>query len=227
MLETLQNIKTLDSKPTDVCKCCGRTGSILDELGLCSAEIGNCSIRFNYKKLLPRAYVDKKSHSFTINTKNRLAFDKTMAFANLDRSLYIWGPTGHGKTHLLSMGFIEAMNKYIPSKYLNVPKLLLIDRFEYETREESELRTVQELMRYKLLFLDDMGAETVTGRTRELLYLILNNAIENGSQRLFITSNKPLSYFVEHVDDRIASRIAGLCGKDNVLKLVDQDRRLA
>jgi DNA replication protein DnaC len=125
------------------------------------------------------------------------------------------------------MGFIEAMNKYIPSKYLNVPKLLLIDRFEYETREESELRTVQELMRYKLLFLDDMGAETVTGRTRELLYLILNNAIENGSQRLFITSNKPLSYFVEHVDDRIASRIAGLCGKDNVLKLVDQDRRLA
>lgn len=180
--------------------------------------------------------------SYKLAGRNKLVFEKASGFINGQRSLYIFGDVGCGKTHLLVASFIESIkrdvkNRFIrPStKMLNVAKMLHIRRDDYQTREEAEVDFVEKLTRGSgewntnppdFIYLDDMCAENITPRTVELLYLIFNDVIEIGHTRLFITGNKPIEYISKNISDRIASRIVGLCGKDNIIKVEGDDFRL-
>ena len=160
--------------------------------------------------------------------ENRDAYARARAFLAGEKSLYLYGNPGTGKTHLLAATLGEALRTYCPTEIMfsNVSRLLKIERAEYETREEAEERLIERISRKRLVFLDDISAENATGRTAEILYLILNDAIENGRPRLFITGNKPIRYISENVSDRIASRIVGLCGQENIVKVEGDDWRL-
>ena len=111
------------------------------------------------------------------------------------------------------------------TSYFNCAKLLKIEREEYETKEESELRTLEELLTRDTLFLDDFSSENVNKKTIEFIYLLLNGAIEQSRPRFFITGNLDLKHISANISDRLASRLSGLCGLDNIIELKDQDWR--
>lgn len=229
--EVLKNIKTLDSPSNDemVCRNCGSSIGVSGQTeGLCSLAAGSCYSRYGIGANVPRQFrgwIFGAEH-YELNSRNAAANKAAAEFLSSDHSLYLFGPAGHGKTYLLVASFIRALQQFERARYVNVPEILLVTRESYETREEAELRTIRGLLNYHLLYLDDMAAENITGRTREMLYLILNKSIEEGSPRLFITGNKGLKFIAEQVDDRLASRIAGLCTRTGIIKLEDKDRRL-
>ena len=184
-------------------------------------------------RLIPQGLTNKTFETFKSNAANKTAFDKSRDFMKSDRSLYLFGNVGCGKTHLLVSAFRECILNNVSATMINVAKMLHIQREEYETREEAELKFVETLTKgdswkspYKAIFFDDMSAENTTGHTAEILYLLLNEIIEIGTARVFITSNKSLKYISENISDRVASRISGLCGKDNIIKIEGEDWRL-
>lgn len=144
------------------------------------------------------------------------------------RDLYLFGDPGVGKTHLLASAY-NAMSKDTCPRvfgFHNVARLLKIERDEFQTRDEAEDELLSTLSRKHVLFLDDMCAESATGRTREFLYLLLNDAIERGAPRLFITGNMAVSWISKNISDRIGSRMAGIFGKHGVIKVGGVDHRL-
>lgn len=91
----------------------------------------------------------------------------------------------------------------------------------------SEL-TEKELINYytntPFLILDDLGIEKVSDWTLQTLYLILNRRYEESDERFtIITSNLGLDAISKKLDDRIGSRINGMC---KILSLKGKDRRL-
>jgi DNA replication protein DnaC len=175
---------------------------------------------------LPQKLQGNDFDNFGSSAGTQLAMEKSRDFLDGKSSLYLYGRPGLGKTHLCVASFKEAFKRCsVACRFFNVPKMLHVERGEYETREEAELRLVEKILRYDLLYLDDLGAEIKSSKTAEVLYLIINQATEQGKPRLFITGNQPISAISEQVSDRIASRLVGLCGKENIVKLEGRDRR--
>jgi DNA replication protein DnaC len=166
--------------------------------------------------------------NYKTNTRNAQALQKTQSFAGSKHSLYLFGAPGNGKTHLLMAAYRRALEDHCPRRvvFANVSRLLKIERESFETREESEDRLLDTLSRKRIIFLDDFCAENITGRTAEFIYLLLNDAIENGQPRFFFTSNQSTIYINDNISARIASRVNGLCGRENIVKIEGDDWRI-
>jgi DNA replication protein DnaC len=163
-----------------------------------------------------------------------------------DTGLYLQGPRGIGKTHAMAAmikseilntepwkGKIEGRTKQLcyteplPSTYplfISVPELLLELRgtFNHSLSDTSEQELLNIYSSVKVLYLDDIGTEKATDWAISTLYLLINRRYED-ELRTIISSNLSLDELADHLDDRISSRIAGMC---EVVKMTGEDRRL-
>ncbi len=176
----------------------------------------------------PKNYWSVTFDNFDIIPANYEAFEKSRVFFKSNKSIYLFGEPGTGKTHLLFSAFKDIKKQYCALEFASysVSRLLKIDRYEFESYDEAVDRLLTYISRKEIIFLDDFCSENVTGKTAEFLYCLVDEAIANGKPRLFITGNKPLKFISENISDRIASRIAGLCGKENIIKVGGNDNRL-
>jgi len=163
--------------------------------------------------------------------------------------LFIHGPKGVGKTHLMAAimkdeilrtppreGY-EAVNRYSrkvvrfhepnSSSYpaiVSVPELLLEIRGTYDRGSAvNESDILDRHSDVATLMLDDLGTERPTDWALQNLYLIIDRRYRD-TKRTFITSNLSLDELADRLDDRIASRIAGMC---KVVNLKGGDRRIS
>jgi len=174
-----------------------------------------------YESMTFEAYVPTPGNAMALAAAQRFLDCKT-------QGVYIYGEPGTGKTHLGVAMLHKIMATECSLKYTwtNAARLMKIERQEYETREESEDRMLRSLARKNFILLDDLSSEYVTGRSSEILYLLLNDALENARPRLFITGNNSLQFISKNISDRIASRLAGICGPENIIKMEGQDWRI-
>lgn len=146
-------------------------------------------------------------------------------------SMFITGPRGTGKTHLL----VALLRKYMPlyfktndtieyqPKFITVPELMLKFKSTFNRKDDSEQEVLNNHSKATMLFLDDLGVEKVSDWSIQMLYLLIDRRYRD-MKRTFISSNLSLNDIAEKLDDRIASRIVGMC---NILKLTGKDRRLS
>jgi DNA replication protein DnaC len=174
-----------------------------------------------------------------------------------DKGLFLTGPRGVGKTHLMAAmirqeildkepesytGTIkhadpvyEYLQYYRPDEYafplfISVPELLLEIRGTFGQRyidpdsgpPDTEASIISFYSRYKVLYLDDLGAEKASDWVRSTLYLLINRRYEN-ERRTVISSNLSLDQLADQLDDRIASRISEMC---KIVKIAGSDRRI-
>lgn len=160
--------------------------------------------------------------------------------ASRDRDLFLFGPTGSGKTHLAIAGAFEALHNGAASAlFVRVPALLRQIRDGFGKGQESGA-VLARCVSVDVLVLDDIGAEYMTefaGATIEGLY---SERLDAG-RRTVLTSNLPLDVPAHDLarpvgerwygatlgahlgDDRMPSRIAGFA---EVLEIAGQDFRL-
>jgi len=183
------------------------------------------------RKLIPAAYQNARLQDFS---------DKIIV--SFSRYGYlIRGQAGVGKTHYataiaiscfnhLSPNFIGDANEHgvllanIPAigfRWQHVPHLYCRLRSTFGNQKgETEYDIVNEMIEYRLLLLDDFGAEKISDYSVSAFYTILSQR-RNQNKPTIITTNLNMDE-IESIDSRIASRL----GEFIQIVLSDKDRRL-
>lgn len=135
-------------------------------------------------------------------------------------SLFMYGATGLGKTHLSLSIAREAIEKGYGVIYGSAQNLLnRLEREHFSRIGEEKGTTEQMLLDCDLLILDDLGAEFSTAFTVASIYNIVNTRINTGLPTIISTNLTPQELEAKYTQ-RITSRIIGnycsllFCGKD-------------
>jgi DNA replication protein DnaC len=153
-------------------------------------------------------------------------------------SYFIMGTVGTGKSHLAAAmlrDFIESLPvtkiygeyQFSPGVlpiFTIVPERLLEIRSSFcEHSTEDERAVISRYSETPFLVLDDLGVEKASEWAMQTLYLIINRRCTATNLITVITSNLSLNEIGEKLEDRIASRIKGMC---KTIELKGVDRRL-
>ena len=142
-------------------------------------------------------------------TGTETAYLAAKNFNPATENLYLWGPTGRGKTHLAYGIAQKALRAGLSAEVLSMRDF--VNRFRM-VRPEEEANEVKRLTRIDVLVIDDFGAVRSSDFSMDILLDVLNKRFLQEKNGLIITSN----LFFEDLarknnDDRITSRLAGAC----------------
>lgn len=160
---------------------------------------------------LPRVRAEYTFSSFAVSSSNQLAFvSATTVSKNIGVSynpLFIYGPVGVGKTHLMNAIANEVYRK-TPEK-----KIIYITSEEFTNEVVEAIRT-NETAKMKrrfrsayLLLIDDIQFIEGKEKVQEELFHTFNILIDNGSQ-IVLSSDRP-PHEIKKLEKRLSSRFAG------------------
>lgn len=174
---------------------------------------------FNNQLGLNDLYVNKDDNlnpkyvfeTFIVGPFNELAHAATQAVIKHPGSnynpLFLHGPTGLGKTHL-----IQAVGNHFKKTYPN-KKIYYItsERFSLDyvnsVLNNRALTFKEKYRKYDVLIMDDVQYLSNKDKTQEELFHLFNSFQENNKQLIF-SSDKPPK-FIPNLEDRIRSRLEG------------------
>lgn len=136
-----------------------------------------------------------------------------------NKSLYLHGGIGSGKTHLAVAVIKRLALACQYGKMITAAEMFAGIRREIEGESHQ---TYNLAMQYYPLVIDDIGAERSTDWVREQLDMIVDYRYRYDLQTIY-TSNLSLGELHKTASERVASRLSAMC---IVLKLSGDDRRL-
>lgn len=142
-----------------------------------------------------------------------------------NKSLFLHGPTGAGKTHVA----IALLRHDIENKkhvtFITVLDLLrkIKASFSQTTNGQTEQQIIDYYSTVPNLYLDDISAEKLTDWALALVLGIIDTRYKKMLRTIF-TGNMDIHELSMILGDRIVSRILGICGTP--VKLNGRDRRL-
>ena len=145
--------------------------------------------------------------TFVIGPFNELAHSASQAILKrtaVYNPLFIFGSTGHGKTHL-----IQAVGNYFktidPSKKIFY---LTSEKFTNDylnSLNSGNINTFKEkYKKYDLLIIDDIQFLSAKTKTQEEFFSLFNSFHDNGKQLIFSSDKHP--NFIPDIEERIKSR---------------------
>jgi len=156
--------------------------------------------------------------------ENMVAYETCKKFNPLNDNLFIYGPTGVGKTHLAVAIAREWFDKHKRVEYWKTVGLLR--HFRYKRSAEDEEEMIDNFANAPVLVLDDLGAQKETDFGTMMILEIIDRRIERKQNGLIVTSNYGLNDLANIYKDRIPSRIVGICGTNGLIKLQGTDKRV-
>lgn len=160
---------------------------------------------------LPRVRPDYTFQTFAVSGSNQLAFVSAQTVAtNIGKSynpLFLYGPVGVGKTHLMH-AIANHVYQQDPSK-----KILYITSEEFTNDVIEAIRTndtAKMKRRFRsayLLIIDDIQFIEGKEKVQEELFHTFNILIDNGSQ-ICLSSDRPPQE-IKRLEKRLSSRFAG------------------
>lgn len=233
-----EQLKDLDHLPTvdpdahsKSCPKCDGYGHIIDEHG---ARPCQCVQRELHRKeisdaRIPHRYQDKSLENFNPHRpslKNCLQraeeYVKDYSLEST-RGLYIYGPTGVGKTHL-AIGILNALiSRGYDGVFYNVIDLLdnIRATFDPNAKHDTKTRLLKDLER-QIFVLDDFGMQKASSWVSDRLYSLINRRYQD-YKTIIITSNISLNNLLLRVDKALSSRIIDMCEE---IEMVADDYRL-
>ena len=135
--------------------------------------------------------------------------------------LIFWGDVGTGKTYVAGCIANYLLDKKIPVLMTNFSKIIN-DMMGFKISNKNEY--LEELNRYKLLIIDDLGAERQSEFALEQVFSIIDNRYKNG-QPIIITTNLSLQEIKEPSNityKRIYDRVLEMC---TPMKFIGESKR--
>ncbi len=135
------------------------------------------------------------------------------------KGLFLYGPCGTGKTHLL-----YALSRIFIANNRDVIVLTITELLDGSRKEFDAERTyLEKIMKHTgVLMLDDMGAEKTSDWTSEVVYKVINHRYLHVLPT-FITSNLDMQGIHDKYGDRVSSRLSEMCEE---IELKGDDKRL-
>jgi len=175
-------------------------------------------IQINRELPLQEYYINREDNlnprytfdSFIIGTFNELAHAAAQAIIRkpglVYNPLFIYGGTGHGKTHL-----IQALGNHIKGAHPD-KKVFYIssERFTSDLVNSIQTQKVNQFKdkyrRYDVFIMDDIQFLSNKEKTQEELFHLFNNLYEDNKQIVFSSDKHP--NFIPNLEDRLKSRFA-------------------
>lgn len=159
---------------------------------------------------------------FEVTAENRLGYQRSKGFNPATDNLYLWGGCGVGKTHLAWAAARRCVEESLSVTILRSGQISRKVRMKDPWEEEA---IINELAEADTLVLDDVGAGTVTGFSRQVIQELLDQRDFNDRAGLIVTSPYGLDELAQRLAaDAIPSRLAGLC---DVIEVGGTDHRLS
>ncbi|MGH7245673.1 MAG: chromosomal replication initiator protein DnaA [Candidatus Levyibacteriota bacterium] len=160
---------------------------------------------------LPRVRADFTFATLAVSDSNRLAFETAKTVAKNPGTsynpLFMYGPVGVGKTHLMQAIANDVYIKNPDSKIIYITseeftnEVVEAIRFNDTAKMKRRFRSVQ------LLIIDDVQFIAGKDRVQEELFHTFNSLIDAGAQ-IVLSSDRPPSE-IKKLEARLSSRFAG------------------
>ena len=136
--------------------------------------------------------------------------------------IFIFGPTGTGKTHLATAMMRAFIEQGRDCQYVTVPELLMRLKRSFDSSQPSSEEELLVNYSTSILILDDLGVGPITEWVRQVIHLLLDKR-DRYLKPTIVVSNLRLEEIADLFGEPIASRIAGMC---QIVALEGEDRRL-
>jgi chromosomal replication initiator protein len=148
--------------------------------------------------------------TFVIGPFNELAYAASQAIIKqpglIYNPLFVYGNTGHGKTHLIQAvgNHLKSASENIKVYYLTSEKFYL----EYISAVQNNKVNMfkDKYRKYDVLIMDDIQFLSKKEKTQEELFHLFNNLYENNKQIIFSSDKHP--NFIPGLEDRLKSRFS-------------------
>ena len=172
------------------------------------APIDKCTFD-NFNLDFYKNITDKNGNSVYDKSKNIYEYMKAYSedFTERSKSLYIFGKTGLGKTHLT----LAAVKKIIEKGYyvLYGSASAILSSLEDEKFKQIEGKyTLKKIAQADLVVIDDLGSEFSTSFTAAAVHNIIESRLL-ASKPVIITTNLDINGINSLYGERICSRIIG------------------
>lgn len=146
--------------------------------------------------------------SFVVGPFNELAHAASQAIVKTPGSVYnplfVYGNTGHGKTHLIqAVG--NQIKKENPNKkvfYVTSEKFALDYINSLQTNKVNAFK--EKYRKYDVLIMDDIQFFSKTEKTQEELFHLFNTLYESNRQIIFSSDKHP--HYIPNLEERLKSR---------------------
>lgn len=160
---------------------------------------------------LPRVRADYTFETLAVSPSNNLAFVSAQNVAkNLGTSynpLFIYGPVGVGKTHLMQAIANEVYQKDPNLKIVYITSEEFTNEVVEAIRSNDTARMKRKFRTANLLIIDDVQFIAGKDKVQEELFHTFNILIDNSAQ-IVLSSDKPPSE-IKKLEKRLSSRFAG------------------
>lgn len=199
------------------CPKCQDTGYLKNEFCDCFKKLcGSLSaMKLNRNAQLKLSSFDTFSLSyykgddyFTMNRIFNFARNYAETFHSASESIFMYGKTGLGKTHLSLAIANRVLEKGYSVIYDSIINILRKIEQEHFSREHSS-EMIDLVMETELLILDDLGTEYETPFYSSTVYNIINTRLNSGKPTI-ISTNLELAVIRRRYDERVVSRITGV-----------------
>lgn len=154
--------------------------------------------------------------SFKVHAGNMEAFKACDDFNATLHNLFLWGDCGTGKTHLAGAVFKRVCASGLRVRWTNPLYLGRLLKSRWPSEEDG---IIEDLVTADSIFIDDVGIGRDLNQTLQLIYELTDRRRAQGRNGMVITSNESLEALAaKYKDDRIISRISGLC---RVIPMID------
>ncbi|CAB4135039.1 DnaC DNA replication protein [uncultured Caudovirales phage] len=127
--------------------------------------------------------------------------------------LIITGKVGTGKTHLACAIASEVIGRGASARFIAVIDALRLVKSSYDrSSTSSEGDAIAELVKPRLLILDEVGAELGSDHSKTILFDVINKRYENIKPTIILT-NLDAASLREYVGERIVDRLREGGGK--------------
>lgn len=159
---------------------------------------------------LQRVRTDYTFETLAVSSSNQLAFVSAQTVAkNLGQSynpLFIYGPVGVGKTHLMQAIANEVFKKDSEKKIIYTTSEEFTNEVVEAIRSNDTARMKRKFRNVSLLIIDDIQFVAGKDRVQEELFHTFNILIDNSSQ-IVLSSDRPPDE-IKKLEKRLSSRFA-------------------
>lgn len=168
-----------------------------------------------------RAYRLFTREAFRATEGNRAALDAVLSFNCDTDNLLFWGSCGTGKSHLAAI--IGREHATYEGRVIFTEPSPLLRSLRCLTPIEEQA-AIDRFVKAPVLIMDDLGIEKDTEFAISTISEIVSHRLKADRNGLVVTSNLSLDALAAKLnDDRLTSRLAGMC---QVIEIKGADQRL-
>ncbi|HYK08406.1 MAG TPA: chromosomal replication initiator protein DnaA [Candidatus Eisenbacteria bacterium] len=160
---------------------------------------------------LPRVRADFTFEALAVSDSNRLAFESARNVAqNPGKSynpLFIYGPVGVGKTHLMQAVANAVYSQNPDNKIIYITSEEFTNEVVEAIRNNDTAKMKRRFRSANLLIIDDVQFIAGKDKVQEELFHTFNSLIDGGAQ-IVLSSDRPPSE-IKKLEARLSSRFAG------------------